>query len=165
MFLPLEQAHFSSIIGYSPVETVLLNAHSILTLLRVIPTADLKTGQQVVSSSHLDILHRAPSNAIIGQPGAYTFHLLEEHQYSPTSVGGLWKACNAPMLVLSDGTQVVVAVTREQACCHTAPSLQLLALPGIHPLMELWLSWSLGEDFSELPRIEKAFKLYIQVFL
>lgn len=94
----------------------------------------------VVSSSNSELLNNTHSNVIIEQPGAYTFHLVEEHQSSPTSVGGHWQVCNAHTWALSTGTQVVAAVTREQPCGRTALSLQLPALPGIRPLMGLWLS-------------------------
>lgn len=129
--------HFSSIIGCSSTETPFFNyVHHTFALLGVIPTANPTTGLQV-SSSNLEILNSTHSKDSIDQLGAYTFHLVEEHQRSPTSVGGHWKVSNAPMLALSAGTEVVAAVTREQPCCNTALSLQLPALPGIHPLMGL----------------------------
>lgn len=50
-----------------------------------------------------ELVNNTHSNAIIDQPGAYAFHLAEEH---PTFVGGHWQVCNSPALTLSAGTQV-----------------------------------------------------------
>ena len=134
---PWNRQHFSSIIGCSPIEAAFLDGASHFCLPRSDCYCKPNNWPTVVSSSNLEILNSTHSNAIIDQPGADTFHLVGEHQSSPTSVGGLLRVCSTPTLALFAGTQVVAAVTREQPCCHAALSLQLPALPGIHPLMGL----------------------------
>lgn len=159
---------FSSIIGCSPVELVLLTrVHHAFAFLVAIPAANPTAGLQRFQKlcwntkyNKLRCYYR------IDQPGPYTLYPVG-HLSSSTSVVGHWQGCNTPTLAPSAGTRVVAAVVREQPCSHSP----LIAAPSLawHPSSHgtvTQLEFGGRFDSSELPKgAEKAFKLCIQVFL
>jgi len=83
--------HFSSVIGCSPIEAALLNyIHYIFAFLGVTPTANpTSSNLEILNITHSRILNSTHSNTVIDQPGAYTFHPVEDRQSSPASAGCL----------------------------------------------------------------------------